>query len=274
MRKSVELCNFENLASFPLILVLYQNVATNLVNQGKMSINPNVTNATVVDPGQWCVRVCAHTLHSLIASSIFTALWCPIIPILNHPMMPYKALSSTMFLSVSWASFATGWPGQAGLLLPNGKFDVFGEEIDRFQEQFYRIVLGSYALFRNILHQEIGWFDVRNAGELSNCLIDDLGKDISNVSIFLLFARFLLYFQDKVKDGIKYVHIRWICTTPVWRIAKFSEKVPDFISLLARVLGAIIFALATGWQLTLVFLSVSPFIILIFNLTFRVRQTL
>jgi hypothetical protein len=34
----------------------------------------------------------------------------------------------------------------------------------------------SYALFRNILRQEIGWFDVHNAGELSNRLIQDLGK--------------------------------------------------------------------------------------------------
>jgi ABC-type multidrug transport system fused ATPase/permease subunit len=33
-----------------------------------------------------------------------------------------------------------------------------------------------YALFRNILRQEIGWFDVHNAGELSNRLINDLGK--------------------------------------------------------------------------------------------------
>ena len=34
----------------------------------------------------------------------------------------------------------------------------------------------SFALFRNILRQEIGYFDVHNAGELSNRLIDDLGK--------------------------------------------------------------------------------------------------
>lgn len=33
-----------------------------------------------------------------------------------------------------------------------------------------------YTLFRNILRQEIGWFDVHNAGELSNRLINDLGK--------------------------------------------------------------------------------------------------
>ncbi len=49
-----------------------------------------------------------------------------------------------------------------------------------------------------------------------------------------------------------------------------SDKMPDFISLLARILGAIIYALITGWKLALVFLSVSPFIVLIFNLTVKV----
>lgn len=33
-----------------------------------------------------------------------------------------------------------------------------------------------FTLFRNILRQEIGWFDVHNAGQLSNRLINDLGK--------------------------------------------------------------------------------------------------
>ena len=35
-----------------------------------------------------------------------------------------------------------------------------------------------FALFRNILRQEIGWFDVNNAGELSNRLVNDLGKPV------------------------------------------------------------------------------------------------
>ena len=37
----------------------------------------------------------------------------------------------------------------------------------------------SYALFRNILRQEIGWFDTHNAGELNNRLIEDLGKKVN-----------------------------------------------------------------------------------------------
>ena len=63
----------------------------------------------------------------------------------------------------------------------------------------------SYALFQNILRQEIGWFDVHNAGELSSRLIEDLGRKI-NQSIHLSISsmRFSI-FLDKVKDGIKYV---------------------------------------------------------------------
>ncbi len=33
-----------------------------------------------------------------------------------------------------------------------------------------------FILFRNILRQEIGWFDVHSAGELSNRLIVNLDK--------------------------------------------------------------------------------------------------
>ncbi|CAF4075980.1 unnamed protein product [Rotaria magnacalcarata] len=87
-----------------------------------------------------------------------------------------------------------------------------------------------FTLFRNILRQEIGWFDVHNPGELSNRLIEDL---------------------DKVKNGI-------------------NEQVPDFISLLSRMLGALIYALVTGWKLTLVFISIAPFVVLTFNLTVAV----
>jgi ABC-type multidrug transport system fused ATPase/permease subunit len=50
-----------------------------------------------------------------------------------------------------------------------------------------------------------------------------------------------------------------------------SDKVPDFIALVSRTLGSLIFALITGWKLTLVFLSISPFIIILFNVTIKVR---
>jgi len=64
----------------------------------------------------------------------------------------------------------------------------------------------SYALFRNILRQEIGWFDVRNAGELSNRLIDDLGEKIDRNIHHLELFHFLI-FIDKIKDGIKYENL-------------------------------------------------------------------
>lgn len=51
----------------------------------------------------------------------------------------------------------------------------------------------------------------------------------------------------------------------------FSDKVPDFISLLARVLGTLVYALVTGWKPALVFLSVSPFLVILFNVTVKVR---
>ena len=51
----------------------------------------------------------------------------------------------------------------------------------------------------------------------------------------------------------------------------FSEKMPDFISLISRVFGGIIFALVHGWQLTLAFMSFSPLVVLGFNLTIKVN---
>ncbi|CAF3496524.1 unnamed protein product [Rotaria sp. Silwood1] len=86
-----------------------------------------------------------------------------------------------------------------------------------------------FALFRNILRQEIGWFDVHNSGALSNRLIDDL---------------------DKIKDGM-------------------SDKVPDFITLVSRTLGSLVYSFIVGWKLSLVFLSISPLVILTFNLTVK-----
>ncbi len=48
-----------------------------------------------------------------------------------------------------------------------------------------------YKLFRSILRQEIGWFDVHNAGELSNRLINDLGKCIhTKITICLIILCF------------------------------------------------------------------------------------
>ncbi|CAF0803457.1 unnamed protein product [Adineta steineri] len=86
-----------------------------------------------------------------------------------------------------------------------------------------------FALFQNILRQEIGWFDVHNTGELSNRLVDDL---------------------DKIKDGI-------------------GEKVPDFFSLCVRMISSLILAFVEGWKLTLVYLSISPLIVVTINFTIK-----
>ncbi|CAF3949500.1 unnamed protein product [Rotaria sordida] len=83
-----------------------------------------------------------------------------------------------------------------------------------------------YALFRNILRQEIGWFDVHNTGELSNRLIRDF---------------------DTIKDGI-------------------NDNIADLITLLARMLGALVYILAIGWKLTLVALSLLPLMIIAFKM--------
>jgi len=40
----------------------------------------------------------------------------------------------------------------------------------------------------------------------------------------------------------------------------------------ARMLGSIIYALVIGWKLTLVFLSISPLIIITFKITIKVRN--
>jgi ABC-type multidrug transport system fused ATPase/permease subunit len=76
----------------------------------------------------------------------------------------------------------------------------------------------------------VSFFDTLiDKGKLTNMLTDDLLK---------------------VKDGI-------------------GDQVADFLSLLARMIGCLIFALFKGWKLTLVILSVAPLVILVFNLTIK-----
>jgi ATP-binding cassette subfamily B (MDR/TAP) protein 1 len=76
----------------------------------------------------------------------------------------------------------------------------------------------------------MSYFDVLGGkGKLNNMLTDDLLK---------------------VKDGI-------------------GDRVADFLSLLARMIGCLVFALFKGWKLTLVILSAAPLVILVFNLTIK-----
>lgn len=76
----------------------------------------------------------------------------------------------------------------------------------------------------------MSYFDtLKDKGKLGNMLTDDLLK---------------------VKDGI-------------------GDKVADFLSLLARMIGCLVFALVKGWKLTLVILAAAPLVILVFNLTIK-----
>ena len=48
-----------------------------------------------------------------------------------------------------------------------------------------------------------------------------------------------------------------------------GDKVADFLSLLARMIGCLIFSLIKGWKLTLVILAIAPLVIVAFNLTIK-----
>lgn len=87
-----------------------------------------------------------------------------------------------------------------------------------------------YRLFGHTLYQDMSYFDtLQDKGKLSNMLTDDLLK---------------------VKEGI-------------------GDKVADFLSLLARMIGCLVFALIKGWKLTLVILAAAPLVIVAFNLTIK-----
>ncbi|CAF0788245.1 unnamed protein product [Adineta ricciae] len=181
---------------FPIMLFLYRKVINSLVELGKDQSNSTAIGAALGNSGG-----CSNILNNSTDSSTESP-YDTIQGIIKY----YVALGilSVFFYWLAWSTW-----------------------IIACERQVRRI---RYALFQNILRQEIGWFDVRNAGELSNRLIDDM---------------------DKIKNGI-------------------GEKVPDFISLLSRVLASLIFSLSVGWKLTLVFLSISPLIIISFNVTVRV----
>jgi ABC-type multidrug transport system fused ATPase/permease subunit len=87
-----------------------------------------------------------------------------------------------------------------------------------------------FLLFRHIIYQDMSYFDTLSSkGKLTNTLTDDLLK---------------------MKEGI-------------------GDKVADFLSLLARMIGCLTFALITGWKLTAVVLSIAPLVIVAFNLTIK-----
>lgn len=87
--------------------------------------------------------------------------------------------------------------------------------------------------FQNLL-MDISFYLKTNItlGELSSRLVEDL---------------------ETIRDGIGF-------------------RVGDFLCLFSRIIGTLVFSFYTGWKLTLVFLSISPLIILCFNLLIKVRR--
>ncbi|CAF4145934.1 unnamed protein product [Rotaria sordida] len=181
-------------ALFPLLMVLYQRVINSLVELGKLQTSVNASTVMPINFGE-CSILSNNSTRIQPPQDVILAI------------IKYYVLLGFINILCYWIAWAS-WNIAA-------------------ERQIRRM---RYALFRNILRQEIGWFDVHNAGGLNNRLITDL---------------------DTIKDGI-------------------NEKMPDFISLLARTLGALIYTLTIGWKLTLVFLSVSPLIIITFNLVVKV----
>ena len=107
-----------------------------------------------------------------------------------------------------------------------------------------------FRLFRNILQQNVGWFDVQKANELPNRLSDDL---------------------EKLKDGLGYIQSLVYKRRPILFCFFFREKVADFIATTARIIGSLVYSFAVGWKITLVFLSMSPLIVFALNITIKVK---
>lgn len=60
-------------------------------------------------------------------------------------------------------------------------------------------------------------------------------------------------------------HRNCLCRSLDTIVDGIGYKVADFTTLVARIIGSLSYALYAGWKLTLVFLSVSPLIIITFN---------
>jgi len=116
-----------------------------------------------------------------------------------HKLIKYYVLLGFLSIFFYWLAWST-WIMAAERQVRRIRFVIIHLALENFRDND----VFSYALFRNILRQEIGWFDVHNAGELSNRLIDDLGMKINQSLDFFQFT-FFFDIIDKVKDGIKYV---------------------------------------------------------------------
>ncbi|CAF1308683.1 unnamed protein product [Rotaria sordida] len=180
-------------ALLPLMLYLYERVLDSLVDMERLQ---TIVNASIFMNNSFgeCFVVPGNNTET---QSPYDAI---------VGMINYFALLGSLSILCYWIAWAS-W-------------------IIAAERQVRRI---RYALFRNILRQEIGWFDVHNTGELSNRLIRDL---------------------DTIKDGI-------------------NDNMADLITLLARILSTLIYILVIGWKLTLVSLSLLPLMIFAFKMIIK-----
>ncbi|CAF3338444.1 unnamed protein product [Rotaria socialis] len=186
--------SFASGACLPLLLFVYQQVIDALVNYGKLNYiaQMNFQNRSQLS--------CENGGFD--------------VP--NNTTSPIRAIKNV----ASWYVLL----GFLSILFSTIAFSAYMISAER---QIRRI---RFRLFRNILYQEMSFFDTLGGkGKLSNMLTDDLLK---------------------IKDGI-------------------GDKMADFLSLLARMIGCLIFALVKGWKLTLVILAVAPLVIIAFNLTIK-----
>ncbi|CAF0750899.1 unnamed protein product [Adineta ricciae] len=185
-------------ATFPLIFLVYQRVVNGFVALGRSTADYNETSSIF----HGCL---ASTASSVSNGTEKLSPYDDIMSVIKW----YPILGACCFI-LYWISY-TCW-------------------IITAERQVRRM---RYALFSNMMKQNIGWFDTQISSNLSSgLLIDSL---------------------DTIHDGI-------------------GVKVADFVALSARILGCLCYALYVGWKLTLVFLSVSPLIVLTFNASVMIMK--
>lgn len=99
------------------------------------------------------------------------------------------------------------------------------------ERQIHRI---RKAFFRNIMRQDIGWFDTHETGELNTRLSDDI---------------------NQIHEGI-------------------GDKVSTFLQWFSSAISSFIIGFVYGWQLTLVMLSVAPLLALAAGVMSKIMATM
>ncbi|CAF4231178.1 unnamed protein product [Rotaria sp. Silwood2] len=184
-------------ATYPLIFLVYQSVIDSFVLIGR--------NQTQLDSNETVGLGCRNQTSSSLSITVNQSPYEKIQSVIKW----YPILGACCFVLL-WIAF-TCWMISA-------------------ERQVRKM---RYALMKNIMRQNIGWFDCRSPSDLSvGLLIDAL---------------------DNIREGIGY-------------------QLADFTALLARVTGCLVYSLAVGWKLSLVFLSISPLIIITFNVSLGVMK--